>query len=116
MSRRTIDSVLNPGLNNPNPLVRAMSLKGLSSSLMQPQKVRRQQGGGFREEEGAVEKSLRGRSHQKGWMSKAQQAGAGQMGRAGDTLLHCAAPRVLDVLDRKGLSDFEVRDPGLLSR
>ncbi|XP_024857761.1 maestro heat-like repeat family member 5 isoform X6 [Bos indicus] len=39
MSRRTIDSFLNLGLNNPNPLVRAMSLKGLSSSLMQPQKV-----------------------------------------------------------------------------
>ncbi|KAF4022189.1 hypothetical protein G4228_014229, partial [Cervus hanglu yarkandensis] len=39
MSRRTIDSVLNLGLNNPKPLVRAMSLKGLSSSLMQPQKV-----------------------------------------------------------------------------
>ncbi|KAI4539923.1 hypothetical protein MG293_010318 [Ovis ammon polii] len=39
MSRRTIDSFLNLGLNNPNPLVRAMSLKGLCSSLMQPQKV-----------------------------------------------------------------------------
>lgn len=48
MSRRTIDSLLNLGLNNPNPLVRAMSLKGLCSSLMQPQKVRREQGGGFR--------------------------------------------------------------------
>lgn len=56
MSRRTIDSFLNLGLNNPNPLVRAMSLKGLSSSLMQPQKVRREQG---REDEGAVENSLR---------------------------------------------------------
>uniref|UniRef100_A0A8C2RLX8 Maestro heat-like repeat family member 5 n=1 Tax=Capra hircus TaxID=9925 RepID=A0A8C2RLX8_CAPHI len=39
LSRRTIDSFLNLGLNNPNPLVRAMSLKGLCSSLMQPQKV-----------------------------------------------------------------------------
>ena len=49
-------------------------------------------------------------------MRKAQQAGVGQTERAGVTLLHCAAPRVLDFLDRKGLSDFEVRDPGLLSR
>ena len=78
MSRRTIDSFLNLGLNNPNPLVRAMSLKGLSSSLMQPQKVRREQGGGFREEGGAVEKSLRSRSPRKGWMRKARQAGAGR--------------------------------------
>lgn len=93
-----------------------MSLKGLCSSLMQPQKVRREQGGGFREEEGAIEKSLRHRSPRKGWMRKAQQAGVRQTGRAGDTLLHCTAPRVLDFLDRKGLSDFEVCDPGLLSR
>ena len=53
MSRRTTDSLLNLGLNNPNPLVRAMRLKGLSSSLMPPQKVRRQRGGGFREQEAA---------------------------------------------------------------
>lgn len=83
MSRRTIDSFLNLGLNNPNPLVRAMSLKGLSSSLMQPQKVRREQGGGFREEGGAVEKSLRSRSPRKGWMRKARQAGAGRGIRGG---------------------------------
>ncbi|KAF4016939.1 hypothetical protein G4228_008512, partial [Cervus hanglu yarkandensis] len=46
MSRRTIDSVLNLGLNNPNPLVRAMSLKGLRSSLMQPHKEQEGMRGG----------------------------------------------------------------------
>ena len=40
MSRRTVDNFLSLGLNNPNQLVRAMSLKGLSSALMHPEKVR----------------------------------------------------------------------------
>lgn len=35
-----MDNFLNLGLNNPNQLVRAMSLKGLSSILMHPKKVR----------------------------------------------------------------------------
>lgn len=35
-----MDSFLSLGLNNPNQLVRTMSLKGLSSTLMHPQKVR----------------------------------------------------------------------------
>ncbi|XP_047697648.1 maestro heat-like repeat family member 5 isoform X3 [Prionailurus viverrinus] len=39
MSRRTVDNFLSLGLNNPNQLVRAMSLKGLSSALMHPEKV-----------------------------------------------------------------------------
>ncbi|GAB5584274.1 maestro heat-like repeat family member 5 isoform X8 [Prionailurus iriomotensis] len=39
MSRRTLDNFLSLGLNNPNQLVRAMSLKGLSSALMHPEKV-----------------------------------------------------------------------------
>ncbi|XP_047584221.1 maestro heat-like repeat family member 5 isoform X1 [Lutra lutra] len=39
VSRRTMDSVLSLGLNHPNQLVRAMSLKGLSSTLMHPKKV-----------------------------------------------------------------------------
>ncbi|XP_039088881.1 maestro heat-like repeat family member 5 isoform X3 [Hyaena hyaena] len=39
MSRRTMDNFLSLGLNNPNQLVRAMSLKGLSSILMHPKKV-----------------------------------------------------------------------------
>uniref|UniRef100_A0A8D1UBT4 Maestro heat like repeat family member 1 n=1 Tax=Sus scrofa TaxID=9823 RepID=A0A8D1UBT4_PIG len=39
VSRRTMDSFLSLGLNNPNQLVRTMSLKGLSSTLMHPQKV-----------------------------------------------------------------------------
>ncbi|XP_070078068.1 maestro heat-like repeat family member 5 isoform X12 [Equus caballus] len=38
-SRKTMDNFLNLGLNNPNQLVRAMSLKGLSSILMHPKKV-----------------------------------------------------------------------------
>nr|XP_031546287.1 maestro heat-like repeat family member 5 isoform X2 [Vicugna pacos] len=40
MSRKTMDNFLSLGLNNPNQLVRAMSLKGLSSILLQPKKVR----------------------------------------------------------------------------
>ncbi|XP_032323437.1 maestro heat-like repeat family member 5 [Camelus ferus] len=39
MSRKTMDNFLSLGLNNPNQLVRAMSLKGLSSILLQPKKV-----------------------------------------------------------------------------
>ncbi|XP_044934137.1 maestro heat-like repeat family member 5 isoform X1 [Mustela putorius furo] len=39
VSRRTVDSFLSLGLNHPNQLVRAMSLKGLSSTLMHPKKV-----------------------------------------------------------------------------
>ncbi|XP_073748843.1 maestro heat-like repeat family member 5 isoform X1 [Callorhinus ursinus] len=39
ISRRTMDKFLSLGLNNPNQLVRAMSLKGLSSILMHPKKV-----------------------------------------------------------------------------
>ncbi|XP_042780029.1 maestro heat-like repeat family member 5 isoform X3 [Panthera leo] len=39
MSRRTVDNFLSLGLNNPNQLVRAMSLKGLSSALRHPEKV-----------------------------------------------------------------------------
>ncbi|XP_034524421.1 maestro heat-like repeat family member 5 [Ailuropoda melanoleuca] len=39
VSRRTLDNLLSLGLNNPNQLVRAMSLKGLSSTLMHPKKV-----------------------------------------------------------------------------
>ncbi|XP_032729333.1 maestro heat-like repeat family member 5 isoform X1 [Lontra canadensis] len=39
VSRRTMDSFLSLGLNHPNQLVRAMSLKGLSSTLMHPKKV-----------------------------------------------------------------------------
>ncbi|EPY83999.1 hypothetical protein CB1_000514001 [Camelus ferus] len=51
MSRKTMDNFLSLGLNNPNQLVRAMSLKGLSSILLQPKKVRgrrerRRPGGG----------------------------------------------------------------------
>ncbi|KAF5919499.1 hypothetical protein HPG69_011514 [Diceros bicornis minor] len=38
-SRKTMDNFLNLGLNNPNQLVRAMSLKGLSSILMHPKKA-----------------------------------------------------------------------------
>uniref|UniRef100_G3TZF0 Uncharacterized protein n=1 Tax=Loxodonta africana TaxID=9785 RepID=G3TZF0_LOXAF len=38
-SRKTMDSFLSLGLNNPSQLVRAMSLKGLSSILMHPEKV-----------------------------------------------------------------------------
>lgn len=36
-----MDSFLSLGLNHPNPLVRATSLKGLSSTFMHPKKVRR---------------------------------------------------------------------------
>ncbi|XP_004405643.1 PREDICTED: uncharacterized protein LOC101375189 [Odobenus rosmarus divergens] len=39
ISRRTMDKFLSLGLNNPNQLVRAMSLKGLSSILMHPKKT-----------------------------------------------------------------------------
>ncbi|XP_016071901.1 PREDICTED: maestro heat-like repeat family member 5 [Miniopterus natalensis] len=39
MSRKTMDNLLSLGLNNPNKLVRAASLTGLSSVLMQPKKV-----------------------------------------------------------------------------
>ncbi|XP_058555251.1 maestro heat-like repeat family member 5 [Neofelis nebulosa] len=39
VSRRTVDNFLSLGLNNPNQLVQAMSLKGLSSALMHPEKV-----------------------------------------------------------------------------
>ncbi|XP_059024692.1 maestro heat-like repeat family member 5 isoform X4 [Mustela lutreola] len=39
VSRRTVDSFLSLGLNHPNQLVRAMSLKGLSSTLVHPKKV-----------------------------------------------------------------------------
>ncbi|KAF3822795.1 hypothetical protein GH733_008169 [Mirounga leonina] len=39
ISRRTMDNFLSLGLNNPNQLVRAISLKGLSSILMHPKKV-----------------------------------------------------------------------------
>uniref|UniRef100_A0A8C7B8Q2 Maestro heat-like repeat family member 5 n=1 Tax=Neovison vison TaxID=452646 RepID=A0A8C7B8Q2_NEOVI len=39
VSRRTVDSFLSLGLNHPNPLVRATSLKGLSSTFMHPKKV-----------------------------------------------------------------------------
>ncbi|XP_037658554.1 maestro heat-like repeat family member 5 [Choloepus didactylus] len=38
-SRKTMDSFLSLSLSNPNQLVRAMSLAGLSSTLMQPKKV-----------------------------------------------------------------------------
>lgn len=40
ISRRTTNNFLSLGLNNPNQLVRAISLKGLSSILMHPKKVR----------------------------------------------------------------------------
>lgn len=39
MSRRAVDNFLSLGLSNPNQLVRAVSLKGLSSILMHPKKV-----------------------------------------------------------------------------
>ncbi|KAM6171856.1 maestro heat-like repeat family member 5 [Erethizon dorsatum] len=39
MSQRAMDNLLSLGLNSPNWLVRAMSLKGLSSILMNPKKV-----------------------------------------------------------------------------
>ncbi|XP_008591362.1 PREDICTED: maestro heat-like repeat family member 5, partial [Galeopterus variegatus] len=38
VSRRRMDKFLSLGLHNPNQLVRAMSLKGLSSALMHPEK------------------------------------------------------------------------------
>lgn len=40
MSRRAMDNFLSLGLSSPNQLVRAMSLKGLTSILMDPKKVR----------------------------------------------------------------------------
>eukprot|EP00071_Canis_lupus_P048949 XP_022282506.1 maestro heat-like repeat family member 5 isoform X4 [Canis lupus familiaris] len=39
MSRRAMDNFLSLGLSSPNQLVRAMSLKGLTSILMDPKKV-----------------------------------------------------------------------------
>uniref|UniRef100_A0A452SV13 Maestro heat like repeat family member 8 n=1 Tax=Ursus americanus TaxID=9643 RepID=A0A452SV13_URSAM len=39
VSRRAVDNFLSLGLSNPNQLVRAVSLKGLSSILMHPKKV-----------------------------------------------------------------------------
>lgn len=48
-----------------------------------------------------------------------EEGTAGRGGADGEGWGHLAALRsaaVLDFLDRKGLSDFEVCDPGLLSR
>ncbi|XP_045037533.2 maestro heat-like repeat family member 5 isoform X2 [Desmodus rotundus] len=39
LPRKTMDNFLSLGLNNPNQLVRAMSLVGLSSTLLHPKKV-----------------------------------------------------------------------------
>nr|XP_019567741.1 PREDICTED: maestro heat-like repeat family member 5 [Rhinolophus sinicus] len=39
VSRKSVDNFLSLGLNNPNQLVRAMSLQGLRSVLMHPKKV-----------------------------------------------------------------------------
>lgn len=40
MTRKTMNKFLTLGLTNPSHLVRALSLTGLSSVLMQPKKVR----------------------------------------------------------------------------
>lgn len=44
VSQKAMDNLLSLGLNSPNWLVRAMSLKGLSSIMMNAQKVRRRWG------------------------------------------------------------------------
>lgn len=71
---------LSLGLHNPNQLVRALSLTGLSSVLMQPKKVRgpRSTGvGGGLGRRGHLEKSLHDRWGWKGADREAGRAGGG---------------------------------------
>lgn len=92
MSQKSVDDCLSLSLNNPNQLVRAMSLKGLRSTLMHPKKVRGDAASTTPWQAPGWQRRLQRASTAAGIArgGGAFRPGAGESGSVSGTLLHCA--------------------------